>query len=127
MATFRVKFTLTKLQKTLRKTELRQITQPQKITSKKIYIIKTKLFILQTHIGQANRKPKAKQMHSKLKTLGCRLTAHFRKFRKTSTFSLKDERVLSSISHPSSRISQLKKKKTKVMSHPNNNPQPTSH
>ena len=62
---FRVKFTLTKLQKMLRKTELRQITQPQKIISTKK--IKTKLFILQTHVGQANRKPKAKQMHSKLK------------------------------------------------------------
>ena len=29
--------------------------------------IKTKLFILQTHVGQANRKPKAKQKNSKLK------------------------------------------------------------
>ena len=27
-------------------------------------------------------------------TLGCRLMAHFKNFRKTSTFSLKDERVL---------------------------------
>ena len=63
---FRVKFTLTKLQEDVSKTELRQIAQPQKkiISTGKI---KTKLFILQTHVGQANRKPKAKQMHSKLK------------------------------------------------------------
>ena len=65
-ATLRVKFTLTKLQKTLRETELRQIAQPQKLYQQKKKF-KTKLFILQTHIGQANRKPKAKQMHSKLK------------------------------------------------------------
>ena len=71
---FRVKFTFTKLQKTLRKTELRQITQPHKIISKKKIIIKTKLFILQTHVGQVNRKPKAKQMHSKLKNF--RLSAY---------------------------------------------------
>ena len=58
---FRVKFTLTKLQKMSRKTEMRQITQPHKIISKKKIYIKTKLFILQTHVGQANRKPKAKQ------------------------------------------------------------------
>ena len=45
--------------------ELRQIAQPKKIIS--TGEIKTKLFILQTHVGQANRKPKAKQMHSKLK------------------------------------------------------------
>ena len=57
-ATFRVKFTLTKLQKMLWKTELRQITQSHKIISKKK---KSKLFIFQTHVGQANRKPKAKQ------------------------------------------------------------------
>ena len=83
----RVKFTLTKLQKTLRKTKLRQITQPHKIISKKK--IKAKLFILQTHVGQANRKPKAKQMHSKLKkTLGCRLTAFF-KISENSYFLLK--------------------------------------
>ena len=38
---------------------LRKLYQQEKI--------KTKLFILQTHVGQPNRKPKAKQMHSKLK------------------------------------------------------------
>ena len=73
---FRVKFTLTKLQKTLRKTELRQITQPQKNYIKKK---KKKLFILQTHVGQANRKPKAKQNAFQIKkTLGCQLTAFFK-------------------------------------------------
>ena len=45
--------------------ELRQITQPQKIISTGKII--TKLFIVQTHVGQAIGKPKAKQKHSKLK------------------------------------------------------------
>ena len=53
---FRVKFTLTKLQEDVPEKELRQITQRQKIISTRK--IKTKLFILQTHVGQANRKPK---------------------------------------------------------------------
>ena len=35
-----------------------------------------------------------KQKQSKLIHLGCRLMAHFKNFQKTSTFSLKDERVL---------------------------------
>ena len=72
-ATFRVKFTLTKLQKTLRKTELRQITQSHKIISKKNKK-KTKLFIFQTHVGQANRKPKAKQNALQIKNF--RLSAY---------------------------------------------------
>ena len=72
--------------------ELRQIAQPQKIIS--TAKIKTKLFILQTHVGQANRKPKAKQKHPKLKHLGSRLTAHFIKFSENFYFLLKDERVL---------------------------------
>ena len=90
---FRVKFTLTKLQEDVSKTELRQIAQPPKkiISTGKI---KTKLFILQTHVGQANRKPKAKQMHSKLKLEAVGLQHISKKFRKTSTFSLKDECVL---------------------------------
>ena len=51
--------------------------------------IKSKLFILQTHVGQATRKPKAKQKHSKLKHLGSRLTAHFKKFSENFYFLLK--------------------------------------
>ena len=48
--------------------ELRQITQHQiNYINKKKNKIKTKLFILQTHVGQANRKPKAKKKNSKLK------------------------------------------------------------
>ena len=93
MATFRVKFTLTKLQE-----DVSENGAETNCSASENYINKEnknkELFILQTHVGQANRKPKAKQKHSKLKTLGCRLTAHFKKFRKTSTFSLKDERVL---------------------------------
>ena len=54
-ATLRVKFTLTKLQEDVRRTELRQIAQTQKIIS--TVKIKTQLFTLQTHVGQANRKP----------------------------------------------------------------------
>ena len=52
-ATFRVKFTLTKLQEDVRRAELRQITQKIISTVK----IKTQLFTLQTHVGQANKKP----------------------------------------------------------------------
>ena len=55
MATFRVKFTLTKLQEDIWRAELRQIAQTQKIIS--TVKIKTQLFTLQTHAGQANRKP----------------------------------------------------------------------
>ena len=72
--------------------ELRQNAQTQKIIP--TVKIKTQLFTLQTHVGQANRKPKAKQKHSKLKHLGSQLTAHFIKFSENSTFSLKDEGVL---------------------------------
>ena len=67
--------------------ELRQIAQTQKIIS--TVKIKTQLFTLQTHVGQANRKPKAKQKHSKLKHLGGRLTAHFIKFSENFYFLLK--------------------------------------
>ena len=89
-ATFRVKFTLTKLQKMSRKTELRQITQPHKIISKKKIYIKTKLFILQTHVGQANRKPKAKQNAFQIKK-NFRLSAYgtFQKISENFYFLLK--------------------------------------
>ena len=66
--------------------ELRQITQTQKIIS--TVKLKTQLFTIQTHGGQANRKPKAKQKHSKLKHLGSRLTAHFIKFSENFYFLL---------------------------------------
>ena len=62
---FRVKFTLTKLQE-----DVPENGAETNYSASENYInkeIKTKLFILQTHIGQANRKPKAKQKHSKLK------------------------------------------------------------
>ena len=82
---FRVKFTLTKLQE-----DVSENGAETNCSASENYINKEnknkELFILQTHVGQANRKPKAKP--------SCRLTAHFKKFRKTSTFSLKDERVL---------------------------------
>ena len=89
--------------------ELRKIAQPKKIilTEK----IKTKLFILQTHVGQANRKPKAKQMHSKLKLQAVGLR-HISKFSENFYFLLKGWACPSSISHPSSRISRLKKLKS---------------
>ena len=77
----------------------------------KIKKIKTKLFILQTHIGQENRKPKAKQNAFQIKNFRLSAYGTFQKFQKTSTFSLKDERVLPSISHTSSHISRLKKLK----------------
>ena len=75
-----------------RRTELRKITQTQKIIStvkKKKKKKKTQLFTIQTHGGQANRKPKAEQKHSKLKHLGSRLTAHFIKISENFYFLLK--------------------------------------
>ena len=89
---FRVKFTLTKLQEDVLENGAETNCSASENYINKV--IKTKLFILQTHVGQENRKPKGQAKHSKLKTLGCRLTARFKKFRKTSTFSLKDEHVL---------------------------------
>ena len=64
---FRVKFTLTKLQE-----DVPENGAETNYSASENYINKeikktTKLFILQTHVGQANRKPKAKQKHSKLK------------------------------------------------------------
>ena len=89
--------------------ELRQITQTQKIISTDK--LKTQLFTIQTHVGQANRKPKAKQKHPKLKHLGGRLTAHFTKFSENFYFLLKGWACPSSISHSSSRISRIIKQK----------------
>ena len=106
-----------------RRTELRQITQTQKIISTDK--LKTQLFTIQTHVGQANKKPKAKQKYPKLKHLGGRLTAHFTKFSENFYFLLKGWACPSSISHPSSHISRLKKQN--VMSHPNSNSQAMSH
>ena len=121
---FRVEFTLTKIQKRSRKTELRQITQSHKLYEKNIYI-KTKLFILQTHLGQANGKPKAKQKTFQIKNFRLLAYGTFQKFRKTSTFSLKDERVL--LLSLTLQAAKAGSQKTKVMSHSNNNPQPTPH
>ena len=123
-ATFRVKFTLTKLQEDVWKNgaETNYSDSENHINSQK----KTQLFTIQTHRGQENRKPKAEQKHSKLKHLGSRLTAHFIKFSENFYFLLKGWACPSSISHPSSRISRLKKKQN-VMSHPNSNSQTMSH
>ena len=64
----RVKFTLIKLQEdVLEKGAETNYSASENYINKKQNKIKTKLFILQTHIGQANRKPKAKQKNSKLK------------------------------------------------------------
>ena len=56
----RVKFTLTKLQE-----DVSENGAETNYSASENYINKenkkTKLFILQTHVGQANRKPKAKQ------------------------------------------------------------------
>ena len=64
-ATPRVKFTLTKLHEDVSENRAETNYSASEIIS--TGKIKLKLFILQTHIGQANRKPKAKQKHSKLK------------------------------------------------------------
>ena len=93
-----------------RRTELRQITQTQKIISTDK--LKTQFFTIQTHVGQANRKPKAKQKHPKLKHFGSWLTAHFIKFSENFYFLLKGWACPSSISHSSSRISRLIKQKS---------------
>ena len=64
----RVKFTLTKLQEDVLKNGAEtNYSASENYINKENKIKKTKLFILQTHIGQANRKPKAKQKNSKLK------------------------------------------------------------
>ena len=66
-ATPRVKFTLTKLQEDVLENGAETNYSASENYINKENKIKTKLFILQTHVGQANRKPKAKQMNSKLK------------------------------------------------------------
>ena len=63
----RVKFTLTKLQEDILENGAETNYSASENYINKENKIKTKLFILQTHIGQANRKPKAKQKNSKLK------------------------------------------------------------
>ena len=63
----RVKFTLTKLQEdVLENGAETNYSASENYINKENNNIKTKLFILQTHVGQANRKPKAKQKNSKL-------------------------------------------------------------
>ena len=86
-ATFRVKFTLTKLQEDVSEDGAETNCSDSEIIS--TVKMQTQLFTLQTHVGQANRKPKAKQKHSKLKHLGSRLTAHFIKFSENFYFLLK--------------------------------------
>ena len=95
-ATFRVKFTLTKLQEDVSKngaetnySDSENHINSQKKKKKKKKKKKTQLFTIQTHGGQANRNPKAEQKHSKLKHLGSRLTAHFIKFSENFYFLLK--------------------------------------
>ena len=76
----RVKFTLTKLQEDVSENRAEiNYSASEIISTDKI---KIKFFILQTHVGQANRKPKAKQKEFQIKTLGCRLTAHSKIFGK---------------------------------------------
>ena len=65
---FRVKFTLTKLQEDVSKNraETNYSDSENHVNSqKKQKTKKTQLFTIQTHGGQANRKPKAEQKHSK--------------------------------------------------------------
>ena len=92
-AMFRVKFTLTKLQEDVSKNgaETNYSDSENHINSqkKKKKKKKTQLFTIQTHGGQANRKPKAEQKHSRLKHLGSRLMAHFIKFSENFYFLLK--------------------------------------
>ena len=66
-ATFRVKFTLTKLQEDVSKNgaETNYSDSENHINSQKK---KTQLFTIQTHGGQANRKPKAEQKAFQIKT-----------------------------------------------------------
>ena len=61
MAMPRVKFTLTKLQEDVLENGAETNYSASENYINKENKIKTKLFILQTHVGQANRKPKAKQ------------------------------------------------------------------
>ena len=63
----RVKFTLTKLQEDVLENGTETNYSASENYINKENKIKTKLFILQTHVAQANRKPKAKQKNSKLK------------------------------------------------------------
>ena len=63
----RVKFTLTKLQEDVLENGAEKNYSASENYINKENKIKTKLFILQTHVGQANRIPKAKQKNSKLK------------------------------------------------------------
>ena len=91
----RVKFTLTKLQEDVSKngaetnySDSKKSCQQSK-KEKKRKKKETQLFAIQTHRGQANRKPKAEQKHSKLKHLGSRLTAHFIKISENFYFLLK--------------------------------------
>ena len=86
-AMFRVKFTLTKVQEDVLENGAETNCSASEVIS--TAKIKTKLFIIRIHIGQANRKPKAEQKHSKLKHLGSWLTAHFIKFSENFYFLLK--------------------------------------
>ena len=89
---FRVKFTLTKLQEDVSKNgaETNYSDSENHINSQKKNQKKPpQLFTIQTHGGQANRKPKAEQKHSKFKHLGSQLTAHFIKFSENFYFLLK--------------------------------------
>ena len=67
MATFRVKFTLTKLQEDV--SENRAETNCSASENYINKVIKTKLFILQTQVGQANRKPKGQAKTFQIKKL----------------------------------------------------------
>ena len=117
MATLRVKFTLMKLQedhsKNRARDKLLRLTKLQRMS-------KQKHFHFKICVGQANRKPRPYKTHLNYNSSGSQLYGTFHKFRTTSTFSLKDERVLPSILLSLSRTSQLKN--YKVMPHLNINP-----
>ena len=97
--TLRVEFTLTKLQEDFpeQKKNLRQITQAHKIFNESNG---NKILRTSDTISQADQHAKALQKPSKLKTSsGSRLYGNiFKQIWTTSTISLKDEHILSSIS-----------------------------
>ena len=88
----RVKFTLTKLQEDVSENGAETNCSASEIIS--TGKIKNKTLHTSDPRRPGKQKTKGQAKAFQIKTLGCRLTAHFKNFRKTSTFSLKDERVL---------------------------------
>ena len=84
---FRVKFTLTKLQEDVSENGAETNYSASENYINKVII--TKLFILQTHVGQANRKPKGQAKTFQIKNFRLLAYGTFQKVSENFYFLLK--------------------------------------